>query len=782
VDTARSTWIIANPVSYSRAVILAAFVALICYASCRVAYALTIPPDHVSLFWPTVPFLVAVVVLSPRKLWPALTVAGLVGMALGDLQNGTPAASMVWFLSADAVGVLVATLGIDLFLQGLPRLVSLEAFGKYTLVAVISASSASAFVGAKASTRGTYWLQWSLWFFSDALAFLTVAPAVLTWFREGREWRQKPHNYFELAALIALLVLCGMLIFTGNEPLKSVAFVYSLVPVLLWATLRLGMKGISTSLVIVAFLSIWGASHGHGPFVAQNASESVLSLQLFLFFAAAPFIALALIVEEHKRDQRALIDEEAQLREAQRLAQVGSWWWEPQTDTVRWSQELYEIAGRDPHLPAPTYKEHPQLFTPESWERLQSAVEESLRTGGAYELDLEMIRPDGATRWLTARGEAQRNGVGRVAYLRGTVKDITERKRAMVTLHESEERFRLVANTAPVMIWMSGVDKLCTYFNHGWLQFTGRSFEQEQGNGWAEGVHSEDSERCWNTYAKAFDRRDPFQMEYRLRRYDGEYRWILDQGVPRFNADGSFAGYIGSCIDVTERKLAEEALSTVSQKLIRAQEEERTRLARELHDDINQRLALLALNLESLKQNLPSSAVKLRQEILAASKEVVDLGSDVQALSHHLHSSKLELLGLAAAATAFCSELSQRQGVQIHFHSDNVPKDLSPEISLSLFRVLQEALQNAIKHSGSRHFQVSLRGAADEIELTVRDSGVGFEPAVAIKGRGLGVTSMKERLKLVDGQLSIDSQPQQGTTILARVPIPSRMKSAAAVI
>ena len=781
MGAARSTWIIANPISYSRAVILAALVALVCYGSCRVAYALTIPPDHVSLFWPAVPFLVAVMVLSPRRIWPTLTVTGLGGIALGDLQNGTPVTSMVWFLLADAVGVLVATLGIDLFLQGLPRLVSLKAFGKYTLVAVISASSASAFVGAKVSGRGTYWLQWSLWFFSDALAFLTVAPAMLTWFREGREWRKKPHNYFELAALIILLVLCGMLIFTGGQQLKSVALVYSLVPVLLGATLRLGMKGISTSLVIVSFLSIWGTSHSRGPFIAQGPSENVLSLQLFLFFAAAPFIALALIVEEHKRGKRALIDEEAQLKEAQRLAQVGSWWWDPQTDTVKWSQELYDIAGRDPHLPAPKYKEHPQLFTRESWERLQFAVEEALRTGESYELDLEMLRPDGATRWLTARGEVERDNAGRVAYLRGTVKDITERKQAMVTLHESEERFRLVANTAPVMIWMAGVDKLCTYFNHGWLQFTGRSFEQEQGNGWAEGVHSEDFERCWNTYAKAFDRREPLQMEYRLRRHDGEYRWVLDQGVPRFHADGSFAGYIGSCIDVTERKLAEEALSTVSQKLIRAQEEERTRLARELHDDINQRLALLALNLEGLKQNLPSSAGKLKQQIAAAGKEIVDLGSDVQALSHHLHSSKLELLGLAAAATGFCGELSERQGVQIDFYSENVPRDLSPEISLCLFRVLQEALQNAIKHSGSRHFQVSLLGGADEIALTVEDAGVGFEPGAAIKGRGLGVTSMKERLKLVDGKLSIDSKPQQGTTIQARVPIPSKMKSVAAV-
>jgi PAS domain S-box-containing protein len=176
-------------------------------------------------------------------------------------------------------------------------------------------------------------------------------------------------------------------------------------------------------------------------------------------------------------------------------------------------------------------------------------------------------------------------------------RDDTERQEAVRAVRESEERFRLVANTAPVMIWMSGLDKRCNYFNRTWLEFTGRSLEDELGNGWAEGVHPEDFEQCLDTYTKAFDRRESFRMEYRLRRHDGDYRWILDSGVPRFNSEGSFAGYIGSAIDVTERKLAEEALSTVSQKLIEAHEEERTRIARELHDDLCQRLALLSFSL-----------------------------------------------------------------------------------------------------------------------------------------------------------------------------------------
>ena len=357
------------------------------------------------------------------------------------------------------------------------------------------------------------------------------------------------------------------------------------------------------------------------------------------------------------------------------------------------------------------------------------------------------------------------------------VRDV-ERKRAQDDLRDSEERFHLMAATAPLMVWMSGIDKLCTYVNRGWLEFTGRSVDAELGNGWAESIHPEDLGPSLNTYSQAFDRHKPFQMEYRLRRYDGEYRWIFDQGVPKSNANGSFAGYIGSAIDVTERKLAEVALSTVSQRLIEAQEEERSWIARELHDDIAQRLAVLATHLD-YSEHPPVAADQLKRKIDEATKLLEELGVDIQALSHRLHSPKLDYLGLAKTAASLCDELSKRHSVEIQFQSGGLPKDLPSGTALCLFRVLQEALQNAIKHSRSQHFQVSLIGERNQIDLTVRDSGCGFDAWAAVKGSGLGLTSMRERLKLVHGQLSIESQLRKGTTIHARVPVGPEMIGAA---
>ncbi len=356
------------------------------------------------------------------------------------------------------------------------------------------------------------------------------------------------------------------------------------------------------------------------------------------------------------------------------------------------------------------------------------------------------------------------------------IADITEVKRAELARRESEARFRLVANTAPVMIWMSGPDKLCTYFNRPWLDFTGRAVEAEMGNGWAEGVHQDDLRVCLDTYNESFDRRERFEMEYRLRRHDGEYRWILDIGVPRFNQDQSFAGYIGSAVDVTDRKMAEVALSDMARKLIEAQEQERARIGRELHDDINQRIAMLAIELEQLQQD-PAELQRRTQELR---KQAAEIGEDVQALSHELHSTKLEYLGVVAGIRSWCKDFSERQRMEIDFSSD-VRTSRPLEIGVSLFRVLQESLHNAVKHSGVKAVKVGLREQPNEIQLTIRDSGIGFDIERALQGNGLGLTSMRERIRLVNGTILISSKPMGGTTISVRVPLKSDAVSNQAV-
>jgi len=258
-------------------------------------------------------------------------------------------------------------------------------------------------------------------------------------------------------------------------------------------------------------------------------------------------------------------------------------------------------------------------------------------------------------------------------------------------------------------------------------------------------------------------------LEIRIRRKDGQIRTTLGS-AELIEVDGEKC-CLSVWTDITERKQAEEALASVSHKLIESQEQERARIARELHDDINQRIALLAVELEQLQQSNLGLDSEARRRMKTLGKHVSDIGMEVQAISHRLHSSKLEILGVVAACRSFCREVAERNKVTVDFTEEGTPRGVSQDVSLCLFRILQESLNNAIKHSGAQHFEVRLRGVSDEIQLTVRDCGVGFDAQAALSGQGLGLISMRERASLVKGTILITSKPMAGTEITLRAPI-----------
>jgi len=345
------------------------------------------------------------------------------------------------------------------------------------------------------------------------------------------------------------------------------------------------------------------------------------------------------------------------------------------------------------------------------------------------------------------------------------------RKRVQQLLRESEERFRLAANTAPVSIWMSGTDKRRTFFNQGWRNFTGRTMEQELGDGWVSGVHPDDLEKCVAIFSASFDARVDFEMEYRLRRFDGVYRWVLDLGAPRYEPDRTFCGYIGSCVDITERKLSEESLRMLTGRLIRAQEEERARIARDLHDDFSQRLALLSIGLGQLWKKVPESDGEERAMILEMLKKTREMSSDIHSLSHQLHSSKLEHVGLGPALRGLCKEVNEKFKIEVRFIERKAHSSIPKDVALCLFRVAQEALGNIVKHSNSKDAQVELGANADGVSLCISDAGRGFDPGLQNSEAGIGLVGMSERLRLVGGTLSVRSEPDRGTDIFAEVPL-----------
>ena len=618
--------------------------AALCYLAGRLGGALIVQPQMVSPLWLGNVILASVLVLVRRRLWPVLLPAGLAGFVLYDLQEGAPTRAIVWLFLSNAVEILTAAWCLRYAFDGAPRLNSVKALAKYSFYAVFLAPSVGAFLGAL-SNSSNYWATWKVAFFSEALGFLTLMPAILGWAREIPLGTKKPlAHYIEAVVLLVALIVLGQLAFASPWGSTLPTLLYSLVPLLLWCTLRFGSTGVSTSMIAIAFVAIWGAIHGRGPFTGPGLLINIPSLQLFLFFTAAPFMALAALVEETNDAEQALRQRDSELNEAQRMAQTGSWRWDPRTDVLTWSAELYRMSGYNPELPAPSFREHGQFFTPESWDRLKQGVEKTLRTGIPYELDLEATSLDGTKLWLTSRGEAVVDASGHPIYLRGTIQDITQ------------------------------------------------------------------------------------------------------------------------------RKLSEEALMAMSGRLITAQEEERTRIARELHDDLSQRMAVLQIGLEQFKQSMPDISSKAKQQLDTIAETAREVSSDIHSLSYQLHPSRLELLGLVPSLKGFCGEFSAQHKIDVHFLHNNIPGQIPKDVSLCLYRITQEALQNVVKHSEAAAAEVELSGQSEEIELCISDSGRGFDVESVKRAAGLGIVSMRERLRLVGGHLSIESEPARGTRICVRIP------------
>ena len=510
--------------------------------------------------------------------------------------------------------------------------------------------------------------------------------------------------------------------------------------------------------------------------------------------------------------------------------------------------------------------------------------------------------------------------MGRPSYL-ATITDVTDRLRVEAALRESEERFRIMADTAPVMIWMSGADAGYNFFNKPWLDFTGRTPEQEFGRGWTEGLHPDDADRCLKTYQSSFNGRQPFGMEYRLRRADGEYRWILNRGVPRYTAKGEFSGYIGSCLDISERKTveqalraahsdlesrvrertaelehktaqvlaqaelldladeailvrtlddrvtywnqgaerlygwnrnevlgqlippiiktvfpepfpavrarilrekswqgeliqskrdgsriivasrwtlwsdkagnplgflelntditdrkrAEESVRALSGRLLQMQDEERRRIARELHDSAGQMVVALDIDLSVIESEISSLSPGAAKACAESRELVQEMSKELRTISHLLHPPLLDEAGLPSAVRWYVEGFAERSKIPVDLQLSPELGRLTPELETAIFRIIQEALTNVHRHSESATAAISILQSDGSVRVEVRDQGRGL----SVDGRkkkastpprtGVGIQGMRERVRQLGGKFDIHFGPS-GTMVSASFP------------
>jgi len=502
----------------------------------------------------------------------------------------------------------------------------------------------------------------------------------------------------------------------------------------------------------------------------RNESSGLRTLRVLVAIAAIVCLASAAYIKEYLARREldfhfGLAND--RLRLAMEASASAGWDFDVKSGRDVWFGDLQTIFGiaSDPY--ATTKEDFIRYVHPDDRARVSEAIADARQNRKLCAAEFRIAKPDGTVRWLAARGKFYYGRNGNPERMLGVSLDITERKLAEEKLREYEKAIEgseeMIAVVDREYRYLIANRKFLSQGNMTKEQVVGHLVPEVLSKGVFEAIVKEKLDECFRG---------------KVVRYEMRYTYFAlgerDLLISNFPIEGPGGVDRVACIlqDITEHKRAEEALSCMNRRVIEAEERERNRIAKDLHEGVGQRLALLAIGIEQLKNDHPDRTVELLDRMDAVWKQTLEILTDVKASAHELYSPRLEYLSVAAVMRIFCEEFGERKKVEIDFRSRGLPSLEQPEVSVCLFRVLQEALHNGVKHSGVEKFRVQL-WADDEIHLTVSDSGAGFDLEAARRGRGLGLIRMEQRLRLVNGTFSVDSQPEKGTTVHASVPLRS---------
>ena len=457
-------------------------------------------------------------------------------------------------------------------------------------------------------------------------------------------------------------------------------------------------------------------------------------------------------------------------------AELRFWEWEIPSDQVWTTQSGRNVL--DWQAPQPSnFEQAMERVHPDDRESVRRAVQRSFEGHGDFEADYRLAVPGLETRWVAVRGRCEFDHDGKPLRMRGVSIDITKRRQAEEALRASQQRMSLAADAANMRFWVWEIPS-----DQVWATQLGQNtpdswpsrpvtFEQRM-----QWVHPDDREAHRRAVQRSFAGGD-FEDDIRWVVPGLGTRWLTVRWRCEFDSDGKPLRLHGVSIDITRRRQAEEAARELSGRLINAHEEERSRLARELHDDVTQRLALLAIDAGRGEPILPAAGGKAMR---ALREGLIRLSEDVHALSYRLHPSILEDLGLIEALKTECERFGRMASIAVDLKTQEVPEPLPHAVGLCLYRIAQEALRNVGRHAGASAVQVSLRRLDGGVQLAVRDNGAGFDPAQQRDRPSLGHASMRQRIYQLNGELEVESAPGHGTTVLAWVPLQEEQREPSA--
>ena len=485
-------------------------------------------------------------------------------------------------------------------------------------------------------------------------------------------------------------------------------------------------------------------------------------------------------VSMRKHVERELQRSEANLAEAQRLSHTGSWAWNVATGECFWSLEHFRIFGLAPDSFRPTAENTQRLIHPDDLPFVEQTLERSIREMSGFEVDYRFLHPDGTVRYHHGVGHPTVNESGELEFV-GSVVDVTDSRLAQERLHRSQSLLEEGQRISHTGSWVLD------------LTTRGLSWSDEHFRIWGvdpadftptlesalQFVHPDDRRAADQDFQETVERRSEFEREFRIVRGDGTIRHVVCVGRPRVGRTGDLTEYIGTIVDITDRKHEEALRQDLQRRLAISQEDERRRIARDLHDECGQQLSALGLRLTHLRQDVDGRS-DLGQQLACLEALARQLDRDLEQIIWRLRPTALDDLGLVAALEHYIRQWAAQSGVRCALHADGVGAgDITSEIETALYRIGQEALNNVAKHAQARNAMVLLDRTAARVSLIVEDDGIGFDVAQQLGLRQrFGVTGMRERALLLGGEFDIESTSGKGTTVVARIPLPPRLEEA----
>jgi PAS domain S-box-containing protein len=487
-------------------------------------------------------------------------------------------------------------------------------------------------------------------------------------------------------------------------------------------------------------------------------------------------------VGKSRATREALLLSESRLAKAQQLAHLGYWEFNLQSGEMIWSEELYHICGVDKGSFVPSLEASLSLVHPEDEARVRDGFERALAGERPFSQVSRIVRPNGAIRYIHSQGEIVRDGQGRPWRLLGTAQDITERRIAEMRLRESEARFRAVFERAALGISLIDLQGRVLSVNKVFQEMLGYGEEELRGKPLTELIHADDRKRTLELFRElASGGRESYQMEKRYHWKNGQYLWCRVTASLVQDSEGQPLYVAGMWEDITKRKQAEtrlqeseEKLRHLASQLMSAQEDERKRISRELHDELGQALLVLKLQAREIKKGLPPEEQRLQEECQGMLTNLDQVVDKVRRLSHDLSPMILEDLGLSAALQHLIREFSKHNHLECDFQEIDID-DLFPlEAQVAIYRIFQECLTNIGKHSQATRLRVAIDRGPNRVSFLIRDDGKGYSPDKRRRGQGLGLVAMEERARMVGGHLSVQSREGQGTSISFEIPYSSQ--------